>query len=92
VDTVTLRVVLMVVTGAGAALSLLATVYFDAHLWSRRESGYSVFDMMRSTRLRWFDSDVYTAEGNRYRILALRAFALAVVFIVFYALSERLLR
>jgi hypothetical protein len=82
----------MILTGAGAVLSLLVMLYYDAHLWSRRESGYSAFDMMRSTRLRWFDSDVYTAEGNRYRILTLRALALSLVFIVLYGLSERLLR
>jgi hypothetical protein len=75
---------LLGVAAAGAIGFLVAFVYFDAHLWTRRERGRSLLDMFHTSR-RWFQSDMYTPDGDRYRRKALRAGLISLSFVVLYA-------
>ena len=87
----TLRIALMALSGGAAIASILAMCYYDAHLWNRRQDGYGTLEVMFSLRRRWFQSEVYTPEGNRYRVLALRAMGLSWGFLALYTLSAYLL-
>ena len=62
-------------------LSGIALVYYDLHLWSRRERGYSLWDVAFFPR-RWLNKEMYTEEGNHFRRRAIAALLLSFTFAI----------